>query len=113
MDNMSQGQGIVPTASGGTDDVSKNKGVAVITAVLPILFFLPLLTDAKHSPFAMHYANRSLLLLIAAIVLTFIPILGWLLNLVTVIFWLIGIIGASSGVLKPLPLVSNLQILKP
>jgi len=101
-----------PNASPGSDDVSKNKGMAIIAAIFPILFFVPMLTDAKHSPFAMHYANRSLLLLIPWFILWFIPIIGWILNLVLVVFWVIGIIGAASGELKPLPLVDKLIILK-
>lgn len=75
------------------------------------LFFIPLLTDAKDSPFAKFHANQSLLLLIAYVVLSFIPFLGWLLWMVVFVFWIIGIINASKGEMKELPLIGGIHIL--
>lgn len=98
-------------------DVEKNKGVAMVAY---IIFFVPLLA-AKDSKFAMYHANQGLILLIAAVaanlVLSLIPILGWIimgliLPLVVLGFAIIGIINASKGEMKPLPFIGGFEILK-
>ena len=99
------------------DDVEKNKGMAIAAC---FIFFLPLLTEAKHSPFAMHWANQSLLRVfvhISAAVLLVIPILGWiagsLLHLFGLVLLIISIMGAARGEAKPLPIIGGYTILKP
>jgi len=39
-------------------DVQANKAMAIIGYILPFLFFIPLVTDAKTSPFARFHANQ-------------------------------------------------------
>ncbi len=90
------------------EDIEKNKTMAMLSY---ILFFIPLLTDAKDSPFAKFHANQSLILLIAYVVLTFIPFLGWLLWMVVFVFWIMGIVSASKGEMKELPLIGGIHIL--
>jgi uncharacterized membrane protein len=104
-----------PAPVAGTDDIEKNKGIAAITY---ILFFLPYLV-APQSKFAMYHANQSLILLIVSVVggtvLGIIPLLGWALLplfwIATFVLWLIGIINALNGKMKPLPLIGNYTIL--
>ncbi len=82
------------------------------------IFFLPLIA-AKDSKLAMFHANQSLVLLIGWVVSMFvgvIPVLGWiaspLLGLGIFILWIIGVVGAAQGQMKPLPLVGTITILK-
>ena len=99
-------------------DAEKNKGVAIV-GYLGILWLIPMLT-AKDSPFAMYHANQGLVLFvcfdIAFVVLWVIPILGWILapivGLVRIVFMIMGMINASQGVKKPLPMIGGIQILK-
>ncbi len=99
------------------DDVAKNKGMAIAAC---FIFFLPLLTDAKHSKFAMFWANQSLLRLfvhIAAMVVMIIPVLGWIVGFVLHIFGLVlfilSIVHAANGEMKPLPIIGTMaEILK-
>ena len=100
-----------------SDDIEKNKGMAIAAC---FIFFLPLLTDAKHSPFAMHWANQSLLrafVHIAASVLMVIPILGWilgaLLHLFGFLLFILSVVWAVRGEAKPLPIIGGYTILKP
>lgn len=100
-----------------SDDVEKNKGMAIAAC---FIFFLPLLTDAKHSPFAMHWANQSLLRVfvhLAAMFFMAIPILGWgiglLLQLFAFILLVLSIIWAVQGQAKQLPIIGKYTILKP
>ncbi len=105
----------VQTAS--REDIEKNKTMAILAY---FLFFLPLLTDAKESKFAMFHANQSLVLLLAQIVVyvvgTIIPFLGWFIILplgiiFLIVLWIMGIINAANGKMKELPLIGKIHIL--
>lgn len=96
-------------------DVEKNKTMAIVAY---FIFFIPLMTDAKDSPFARFHANQSLVLFIAFIVLTFInviPLLGQLVwffgSIALFIFWIMGIVNASNGKMKELPLLGGIHLL--
>jgi uncharacterized membrane protein len=97
-------------------DVQNNKVMAILAY---IIFFIPLLA-ARDSPFAMYHANQGVLLFLAAvaanIVLNFLPIIGWILlpfvNLAILVFAILGILNASGGRNKPLPLFGHISLLK-
>ena len=100
-------------------DVEKNKVMAILAY---FLFFLPLITDAKDSPFAKYHANQGLLLLMfsfgAYLVssMLVVVLIGFLLlplaSVVSFVFLVLGIINASNGEMKPLPLFGGIQIIK-
>ena len=80
-----------------------------------IIFFIPLLTDAKDDPFVKYHVKQGLALFISAVVLTFIniiPILGQIVWIVGVIIlfvaWIVGLLNVSKGAQKPVPLVGQL-----
>lgn len=102
-------------------DVEKNKLMAIIGYIVPLLFFVPLVTDAKDSPFARFHANQQLVLLIVAIAVniagTLIPVIGWFLifpigMIAVIILMVIGVINASRGETKPLPVVGGAELIK-
>ena len=102
-------------------DADANKAMGIIGYIIPILFFIPLVTDAKNSPFAKFHANQQLVLLIAWFVVNIvggvIPILGWFIILpfgmiACLVFAIMGIINASKGEMKPLPWIGGIQIIK-
>ena len=100
------------------EDIEKNKTMAMLSY---LLFFLPLITDAKDSPFAKFHANQSLVLLIfsfvgyiIASVLTVVLIGLLLMPIVAVasfVFFIMGIVNASKGEMKELPLIGGIHIL--
>jgi uncharacterized membrane protein len=94
-----------------TTGSQKNTGMAILGY---ILFFIPLLTDAKDDPFVKYHVKQGLLLwiiAIASVVIGVIPILGWIIALIVplVVFVLaiLGIINAANGEMKPVPLVGQ------
>lgn len=102
-------------------DAEKNKAMAIIGYIIPILFFIPLVSDAKNSPFAKFHANQQLNLLllwvvgqIAGVVLSFIFI-GFLIfpivMIAGLIFMILGIIGASKGEMKELPVIGGIKLI--
>jgi len=113
------------------DDVQQNKGMAILAY---ILFFIPLLTGAhKTSPFVKYHTNQGTVLAIAAVALqvvvailrgilrsifystlrlysvfSILSIILSLTGLVVLVFCVIGIINASKGEQKPLPVIGKL-----
>lgn len=101
-------------------DFEQNKVMAIIGYILPILFFVPMLSE-KKSPFGMFHAKQQLNLLLAAIVVNvvggIIPILGWFIilplgSLAVFVIAIMGLIGAAKGEMKQLPIIGGIQIIK-
>lgn len=102
-------------------DVEKNKVMAIVGYILPILFFIPLINESsKNSPFAKFHANQQLVLLIAAIAVdiigSVIPLLGWFLilpigSVVVLVLAILGIVNAAKGEMKPLPIIGGYKII--
>ncbi|NBC04485.1 MAG: DUF4870 domain-containing protein [Bacteroidetes bacterium] len=108
------------TASGEAD-VSQVRLFGIIGYIFPILFFLPLVTEAKDNSFAKFHANQQLLLLLfliigntAASILTVI-LIGLLIYPVVWIFGLVcmvlGILNVVNDREKPLPLIGTITTL--
>ena len=101
---------------------NSNKIMAVIGYIVPILFFVPLLSDAKNDPYAKFHANQQLNLLLFWVLgrltagLLLIVLIGFLLMpmvmVAGVVFMILGVINASNGSMKPLPLIGKWQFIK-
>ncbi|MEW5907227.1 MAG: hypothetical protein AB1734_10695 [Elusimicrobiota bacterium] len=97
-------------------DIENNRVLGILAY---ILFIIPLLA-AKDSKFAMYHANQGLSLFVVAVashvILAFVPFFGALLSglasLAVLALMVIGIIGASKGEMKPLPVIGGLSLLK-
>ncbi len=97
-------------------DIEKNKTIAGLAY---LIFFLPLLAcpDSRYGRF---HANQSLILFIVSIggsiVLSIIPILGWLLMfpfaIAVFVFAIMGLVNGLGGNAKELPLVGKFKLLK-
>ncbi len=86
-----------------------NTGMAIL-AYLGILVIIPLLTDAKNDPFVKFHIKQGLVLLIIEVVGAFVfwvPIVGWLLWLGMIVLVVMGIMNASSGQQKELPIIGK------
>lgn len=86
-------------------DIEANKVMAALSYFW-ILCLIPLLTK-KDSPFVQAHAKQGVVLFIAEIILTFIPVLGWFLNLVLAVVSILAIIKAVQGEYWEIPLVSD------
>lgn len=97
-------------------DIDTNKTMAGLAY---LLFFLPLIV-CPQSKYAKFHANQSLLLFIVAVVgniiLSFIPIIGWVLmplyGLVIFILFVMGLLNGFSGKAKRLPVIGKYDLLK-
>ena len=89
----------------------KNTGMAIVAY---ILFFIPLLTEAKDDPFVKYHVKQGIVLLIIWVACGFfsrVPVIGWslapFLNLALFVLMIIGILSAAKGEEKPLPLIGK------
>lgn len=94
-----------PRAAFDQKDVADNKYVAALAYVW-ILFLVPLLTK-KESPFAQFHAKQGLVLAVASIIFSIIPIIGWLANIVLFIIAIMAIVKTLSGEAWEIPLVKD------
>jgi uncharacterized membrane protein len=101
-------------------DAEKNKAMGIVGYIIPILFFIPLVTDAKNSPFAKFHANQQLNLLLAAVIVNvvggIIPFIGWFIilplgSIFLIVVAIMGIINAAKGVMKELPLIGGFKLI--
>lgn len=89
----------------GEKDIADNKYVAALSYVW-ILFLVPLLAK-KESPFAQFHAKQGLVLCVAAILFSFIPVLGWLANIAIFVVAVLAIIKTLSGEAWEIPYVKD------
>lgn len=94
-----------------THSSKKNTGMAIVAY---IIFFIPLLTEAKNDPFVKYHVKQGLILFIGYVIEMFvgtIPFFGWiitpLLGVILFILFIIGIINAINGKEKPLPVIGK------
>ena len=117
-----------------TLDAEQNKGMAVVAY---ILFFIPLITgDHKKSPFVMFHTNQGTVLFITSVAVSivsailtsiltaifrqfhlgliflFIAPIRLLVGILLLVLFIIGIINAVQGRMKPLPLIGKFTIIK-
>jgi uncharacterized membrane protein len=120
MEEQKQEQAPVAQPTASKSDADANKAMAIIGYIIPILFFIPLVTDAKNSPFAKFHAGQQLNLLLAAVavnVVGMIPVLGWFIvlpigSILLIILAIMGIINAAKGEMKKLPMIGGFEIIK-
>jgi len=94
-------------------DAEKYRGMAILAYVI---FFIPLLTEAKDSPYVKFHVKQGLIVLLSSIAVSvigsIIPFLGWFLilpigSLLVLFIWIMGIINALNGEEKQVPLVGK------
>jgi len=88
----------------------KNIGMAVVAY---ILFFVPLLTDAKDDPFVKYHVHQGFVLFVTAVavsVIYYLPmfmLIGMIMQLGVIVLAVIGIMNAVNGKKEPLPVIGQ------
>ena len=88
----------------------ENIGMAVVAY---ILFFIPLLTDAKNDPFVRYHVKQGLVLFIAwfvVVAISWLPMIymfSWVLHVGLFVLFIMGIRNAVGGKETPLPLIGQ------
>jgi len=76
-------------------DIEENKYIAILSYVW-ILCLVPLLLK-RDSEFVQFHAKQGLVLFLAEIILVWVPLIGWALNLVLFVVSIIGIFKVLQG----------------
>jgi len=111
---------IAPGAPSQEDirDAQDNKTMAIVAY---LLFFIPLLTgDYKKSAFLKFHTNQGTVLFVAAVALSVVTgaisfvIWAWpiILFCAILVIAITGIINAANGVMKPLPIIGGIELIK-
>lgn len=86
-----------------------------VLCYLWILWLIPLLTEHKNDPYIKFHINQGIVLSILSVIvgiLSWIPVIGWLLGVGVFVLTVLGIINAVQLQEKPLPLIGGIQIYK-
>jgi uncharacterized membrane protein len=92
-------------------DIEKGKTMAIVSYLGLIGFIIALATDGKTNEYTKFHMNQSLPLIFAMMV-GFIPFIGWIVAIGALVLWVMGIINAANGEMKRLPIVGNLDLIK-
>lgn len=92
-------------------DAEKYRGMAILAY---IIFFIPLLTEAKNSSYVKFHVKQGLILTLASIAISIIdklPVIGGLVgilgSLLVLVLWVMGIMNAINGQQKELPVIGK------
>lgn len=91
------------------DDISKDgKNIAIIAHLTIIGWVIALImNNDKKDAFASFYIRQMLGLVIIGVLLSWIPILGWIAGVLIFILWIMSLISAMNGEIKPTVLLGD------
>ena len=111
--NQEQKQTQTPEPETPGKPKKEEKDLTAILSYIGILFLVPLLA-CKDNAFAQFHAKQGLVLFIAEIataMISWIPVIGWLVGMICWIMWLVlsimGIVNVLNGRQSPLPLIGG------
>lgn len=86
----------------------EGKNIALIAHIALIGWIVAIvMNNNTKSEFASFYIRQMLGLMLIALILNFIPILGWILNLGVLVLWIMSLISAAGGEKKLTPLLGT------
>lgn len=85
----------------------KTKAIVAHITLIGWIVALVLNQSENKDEFASFYIRQMLGLLIVSILILWIPVLNLILSIVLLVFWVMSLIGAAGGELKPTPLVGH------
>jgi len=87
---------------------NEDKTIAIVSYITIIGWVIALiLHNNDKTELGAFHLRQTLGLYLTGIIFAFIPIVGWFLNIVVFVFWILGLIAAVNGELKPVPLVGD------
>lgn len=87
---------------------TEDKTVAILSYITIFGWIIALVLHSNNKTELGAFHLRQVLgLYLTGIILWWIPVIGWILNIVVFVFWLIGLINAINGEEKPVPLVGD------
>lgn len=97
--------GLVLRKTAEKKDINTNRVLAALSYVWIVSLLMLLLK--KDSAFVQFHAKQGFVLWVASLIFWFIPFVGWLLNVIVLVFVVVGFIQALSGVWWKAPYISR------
>jgi len=88
-----------------SDKEKSNGTIAYITIIGLIIAFVQ--NQEQKSEYVNFHVRQMIGLTLIAVAVGWIPLVGWLVALGVVVFWIIGLMGAMNGERKAVPLVGE------
>ena len=89
--------------------VEDGKTIAIVAYITWIGLIVALIMNGeKKNEFAKYHIRQSLLIMIAALVLGWIPFVGWVCSIILLIFAIMGLVYAAQGEQKEVPILGKL-----
>ncbi len=85
----------------------KTKALLAHITIIGWIVALVLNQEPNKDPMASFYIRQVLGIYIVGIVISFIPVVGWILWLAVFVFWLLSLIYSIQGTKKEVPLVGE------
>lgn len=113
---MNQGENLnTGTQTCSSEDIESGKSTAIIAYITIIGLIIALvMNNDKKNPFAAYHIRQVVGLAVTGIalgIINVIPILGWMISIlgsiVILILWIIGLMNAINGKVKPLPILGD------
>ena len=84
------------------------KLVAILSYITIIGWIIALILHQNNkTALGGFHLRQALLLMIAAVILSWIPMIGMILGIVVFVFWILGLVSAIHGKQKELPLIGK------
>ena len=95
-------------ADNAKEVLSDGKNVAIIAHITLIGWIIALvMNNSNKTDLGSFYIRQMLGLMILAFILSFIPFVGWILNIGMIIFWIMSLVGALGGKMKLTPILGE------
>jgi uncharacterized membrane protein len=90
------------------NNANNGQTVAILSYLTIIGWIVALILHSQEkTKLGGFHLRQALLLGLVAIVLGWIPIIGWLLLIALFVFWIMGLISAVQGKMDPLPVIGE------
>lgn len=91
------------------NNTTEDKTIAIVCYITLIGWIIALVLQSNQKTvLGAFHLRQALGLYITGMILWWIPVIGWILNIVVFVFWLIGLINAIQGETKPVPIVGDI-----
>ncbi|MBW2981248.1 hypothetical protein KY343_00065 [Candidatus Woesearchaeota archaeon] len=87
----------------------QSKIVAIVSYITLIGWIIALIMNqSKKTELGSFHIRQALLIYIVWFIFWWIPVIGWILNIVVFVFWIMGLVYAAQGQKKEVPLLGPL-----
>ncbi|MFN0032359.1 MAG: hypothetical protein ACKVOR_09385 [Flavobacteriales bacterium] len=91
-----------------TNNTSDGKTVAIVAHITLIGWIVAIIMNSNNKTEIGSFYIRQMLGLVLFGLLGFIPILGWLVAIAVIVFWILSLINAVNEKMEPIPLIGPL-----